>query len=113
MYKSQKLQLTLNKTTNGSYRPVVKPKSSTLVSNSFSALDEDNDNSMDDLVDDTRKKVKAPPQKTNIRSGRKSERNITFSPEAELCYFDRDVLEFENMDLVEEAEHENVLSKHG
>ncbi|PWA67085.1 zinc knuckle CX2CX4HX4C [Artemisia annua] len=46
----------LNKSTNGSYRSVVKPKSSTAVSNPFSALEDDNGNSMDDLVDDTRKK---------------------------------------------------------
>ncbi|GJW32487.1 hypothetical protein Tco_0052519 [Tanacetum coccineum] len=48
---------------------------------------EDNGNSMDDLVDDTRKK---------------------------LHYFDMDVLEFTNMDqLVEEAEHRNGPSKQG
>ncbi|GJX87883.1 hypothetical protein Tco_0339897 [Tanacetum coccineum] len=46
-----------NKSTNDSYRPVVKPKYSTPVSNPFFAFEEDNGNSTDDLVDDTRKKV--------------------------------------------------------
>ncbi|GJS26533.1 hypothetical protein Tco_0487153 [Tanacetum coccineum] len=70
-------------------RPVVKQKSSTPVSNPFSALGEDNGNVMDDLVADTRKKVK-------------------------LHYFDRDALEFANMDqVVEEAEHENAPNEHG
>nr|GFA76549.1 zinc knuckle CX2CX4HX4C [Tanacetum cinerariifolium] len=41
--------------------PVVKPKSSTPVCNPFSAFEEDNGNSIDDLVDDTRKKLGAPP----------------------------------------------------
>ncbi|GJY61442.1 hypothetical protein Tco_0462099 [Tanacetum coccineum] len=38
-----------NKYTNRSFKPVVKPKSSTPVSNLFSALEEDNDNSIDDM----------------------------------------------------------------
>nr|GFA50052.1 hypothetical protein [Tanacetum cinerariifolium] len=56
----------LNKSTNGSYSRVVKPKSTTPVSNSFSLLEENNGDSMDDLVDNTWKKVKAPPRKTGI-----------------------------------------------
>nr|GEY24233.1 hypothetical protein [Tanacetum cinerariifolium] len=46
-------------------------------SNGFSALEEDNGNPMDDLVDETRKKVKVPPKKTprktSIWSSRKAE----------------------------------------
>ncbi|GJT11592.1 hypothetical protein Tco_0858634 [Tanacetum coccineum] len=86
------------KPTNDSYKPIVKPKSSSLVSNPFSALKEDNGNSIDDLVDDTRKKVVAPPGKTGIWSARKADRNIAFSPKTELHYFVADVLEFANMD---------------
>ncbi|GJY42634.1 hypothetical protein Tco_0430847, partial [Tanacetum coccineum] len=71
---------------DGSYRPVVKLKSSTPVSNLFSAFEEDNCNSMDDLVDDTRKKVEAPPKKTSIWSRRTAERNKAFSPKTELLY---------------------------
>ncbi|GJZ68081.1 phosphonates import ATP-binding protein like protein [Tanacetum coccineum] len=41
-----------NKSTNGSYRPVVKSTSSTPISNPFSALEEDNGNFIDDLVDE-------------------------------------------------------------
>nr|GEZ59150.1 hypothetical protein [Tanacetum cinerariifolium] len=103
-----------NKSTNRSYRAVVKPKSSTPVSNPFSTLEEENCYTMDDLVDDRRKKVEALLRKTVIWLGKKAERNIVFSPEAELHYFDRDVLEFANMDqVVEEAEHGNVPSDHG
>ncbi|GKF29304.1 hypothetical protein Tco_0095646, partial [Tanacetum coccineum] len=94
--------------------PVVKPKSSTPVSNPFSAHEEDNGNSMDDLVNDIRKKVETPPRKTSIWSTRKAERNITFSLETKLHYFDRDVLKFANMDqVVEEVHHVNVPSEHG
>ncbi|GKD82189.1 phosphonates import ATP-binding protein like protein [Tanacetum coccineum] len=92
-----------NKPTNGSYRQVVKPKSNTLVSNSFSALEEDNGNFMDELADDTRKKVKAPPRKTGIWSGWKAERNIDFSHETERYNFDRDCSEFVNMNQVVEV----------
>ncbi|GJU67156.1 hypothetical protein Tco_1253415 [Tanacetum coccineum] len=75
-----------NKSTNGSYKPVVKPKSSTPVLNPFSALEEDNDNSIDDMVDDTRKKV--------------------------IHYFDGDDMQFDDMGLVdEEVEHGNVLAR--
>nr|GEV92220.1 hypothetical protein [Tanacetum cinerariifolium] len=72
--------------------PVVKPKSTTLIFISFSNLEEDHGNYMDDLVDDTRKKVEAPPRKTGIWDG----------------------LEFVNMDqVVEVAEHGNVPREHG
>nr|GEV14998.1 hypothetical protein [Tanacetum cinerariifolium] len=40
-----------SKPTNGSYRPVMKLMSRIMVSNSFSTLEEDNCNHMDDLVD--------------------------------------------------------------
>nr|GEV30306.1 hypothetical protein [Tanacetum cinerariifolium] len=66
--------------------------------------DEDNGNPMDDLVDETRKKVEVPPKKTprktRIWSGRKadsSKRNVVFSPETKVHYFDRDDMEFDDM----------------
>ncbi|GKC52661.1 hypothetical protein Tco_1075406 [Tanacetum coccineum] len=103
-----------SKPTNGPNSSVVKPESSIPVSNSFSTLEEDNDNFMDDLVDDTRKNVEAPPRKTGIWSSWKAERNIVVSLETELHYIDRDVLEFANMDeMMEVAEHGNVPSEHG
>ncbi|GKD72099.1 hypothetical protein Tco_1330381 [Tanacetum coccineum] len=75
---------------------------------------QDNGNVMDDLVADTRKKVEVPSRKTSIWSGRKTEINITLSLKTEHYYFDRDALEFANMDqVVEEAEHENAPSEHG
>ncbi|GJW21919.1 hypothetical protein Tco_0032541 [Tanacetum coccineum] len=43
---------------------IKKKTTSTLASNTFSTLREDNRNFMEDLVDDTRKKVGAPPRKT-------------------------------------------------
>ncbi|GJS79186.1 hypothetical protein Tco_0729067 [Tanacetum coccineum] len=84
----------------------------TPVSKSLYVLKEDNGNSIDDLVDDTRKKVEVPPKKTDIRSSRKAERSIAFSQEMKFHYFERDVLEFADR-VVEEAEHENVHNKHG
>ncbi|GJV68483.1 hypothetical protein Tco_1483992 [Tanacetum coccineum] len=93
---------------------VVKPKSTTLVSISFSSLEEDHGNYVDDLVDDTRKKVEAPSRKNGIWSDWKVERNIDFSFEIEIHYFERDGLEFVNMDhVVEVAEHGNVPSELG
>ncbi|GKC41029.1 hypothetical protein Tco_1053413 [Tanacetum coccineum] len=93
---------------------IVKSESSIPVSISFSTLEEDNDNFMDDLVDDTRKNVEAPPKKTGIWSSWKAERNIVVSLEMELHYIDRDVLEFANMDqVVEKAKHGNVPREHG
>ncbi|GJU78768.1 hypothetical protein Tco_1275838 [Tanacetum coccineum] len=103
-----------SKPTNGSNRSVVKSESSIPVSISFSTLEEDNDNFMDDLVDDTRKNVEAPLRKTRIWSNWKAERNIGVSLEMELHYIDRDVLEFANMDeMMEVVEHGNVPSEHG
>ncbi|GJX56677.1 zinc knuckle CX2CX4HX4C containing protein [Tanacetum coccineum] len=88
---------------------------------SFSALEEDNEKPMDDLVDDTRKKMKAPPKKTprktSIWSGRKADspkRNVVFSLEAQAHYFDRDDMDFDDMrHAVEEMEHKNAYSKNG
>ncbi|GKF89013.1 hypothetical protein Tco_0262976 [Tanacetum coccineum] len=57
-----------NKSANGSYRPVVKPK----------------------------KKVEAPPMKTGSWLGRKvdsSKTNVVYSLETKLHYFDRDDME--------------------
>ncbi|GKE55143.1 hypothetical protein Tco_1490299, partial [Tanacetum coccineum] len=103
-----------NKPSNGSYRPVVKPQSNTSVSDMFSSLKEDNGSSIEDLVDDTLKKVEVHPKKNGIWSAKKAKRNIAFSPETKLHYFNRDLLEFANMNqMVEEAKHGNVPSKHG
>ncbi|GJX50408.1 hypothetical protein Tco_0277253, partial [Tanacetum coccineum] len=73
---------------------------------------EDNEKPMDGLVDDARKKVEAPPKKTprtiGISSGRKADspkRNIAFSPETNVHYFDRDD--------IEEVEHEDAYCKKG
>nr|GEU58470.1 hypothetical protein [Tanacetum cinerariifolium] len=63
-WKSQGKRQGSNKSTNGSYRPVVKPTSGTLVSNPFSATEEDNGNYIDDLVDEKRNNVKASPRMT-------------------------------------------------
>ncbi|GKC20108.1 hypothetical protein Tco_1022258 [Tanacetum coccineum] len=60
----------------------------------------DNGKHMDDLVDDARKKVEAPPKKTSIWSGRKADspkRNVVFSPETKVHYFDRDDMIFDDM----------------
>ncbi|GJU89006.1 hypothetical protein Tco_1301429 [Tanacetum coccineum] len=77
----------------------------------------DNGKHMDDLVDDTRKKVEASHRKTDIWSGRKvnsPKRNIVFSPETKLNYFDKDDMEFDDMkQVVEEAEHGNAFSENG
>nr|GEV28376.1 putative reverse transcriptase domain-containing protein [Tanacetum cinerariifolium] len=78
---------------------------------------EDNDNSIDEMVDDTRKKLVAPPKKTGIRSGRKVDshkRNVVFSPETKVRYFDKNDIEFDDMGLVvEEVAHGNASSKNG
>ncbi|GJX91382.1 hypothetical protein Tco_0344708 [Tanacetum coccineum] len=60
--------------------------------NPFSVLEEDNGKSMDDLVDDTRKKVEAPLKKTGIWD------------DMDLAYMDR---------LEEEVEHESISTKNG
>ncbi|GKF87502.1 hypothetical protein Tco_0258379, partial [Tanacetum coccineum] len=83
----------------------------------FSALDEDNGK----FVDDTQKKVDAPPKKTPrktcIWSGRKVDspkRNVVFSPETKVHYFDRDDMDFNDMgQAIEEVEHENAYSGNG
>ncbi|GJY05207.1 hypothetical protein Tco_0371147 [Tanacetum coccineum] len=81
-----------------------KKKASTLVSNASSALEEDNGKHMDDLVDDTQKKIEAPlkktPRKTGIWSGRKADSpkwNLVYSPKTKVHYFDRDGMEFFDM----------------
>ncbi|GJS24097.1 hypothetical protein Tco_0452729 [Tanacetum coccineum] len=72
------------------------------------ALEEDTGNSMYDLVDDTKKKVEAPPRKLGF--GWVGKRKA-FSLETN--FFDRDVFEFVNMDQgVEEAENGNVPNEH-
>nr|GFD19805.1 hypothetical protein [Tanacetum cinerariifolium] len=65
---------------------------------------------MDGLVDDARKNEEAPPKKTprktGIWSGRKADslkRNVDFSPDRLVYYFEREDLE--------EVEHENAYSK--
>ncbi|GKD26177.1 hypothetical protein Tco_1232391 [Tanacetum coccineum] len=76
---------------------------------------EDNEKPMDDLVDDTKKKVEAPPRKISIWSGRKADspmRNIFFSPQTKLQYFDRDYMEFDDMKHAVE-ENGNASSKNG
>ncbi|GJU54530.1 hypothetical protein Tco_1228244 [Tanacetum coccineum] len=73
---------------------------------------------IDDLVDDARKKVKAPPKKTHrktgIWSGMKADspkKNIVFSPETKVHYFDREDMSFDDMgQATEEVEHENAYS---
>nr|GEY90414.1 hypothetical protein [Tanacetum cinerariifolium] len=94
-----------------------KKTASTSVSNSFSALEEDSDRLMDDLVDDTLKKMEAPlkkiPKKTGIWSRRKADSpkiNVVFSPETKVRYFDKDYMDFDNTgQAVEEVEHSPKL----
>ncbi|GJT09612.1 JmjC domain-containing protein [Tanacetum coccineum] len=90
---------------------------STPLSNAFSVLDEDNEKPMDDLVDDTRKKVGASPKKTSILSGRKADSpksNVVFSPETKVHCFDRDNMEFDDMEqVVEEEGHGSASSGNG
>ncbi|GJR59805.1 hypothetical protein Tco_1501967 [Tanacetum coccineum] len=71
---------------------------------------EDNGKPIDGLVDDARKKVEVPPKRTpritGIWSGRKADspkRNVVFSPETKVHYFDRK--------YIEEVEHENAYDK--
>ncbi|GJZ98886.1 zinc knuckle CX2CX4HX4C containing protein [Tanacetum coccineum] len=73
---------------------------------------EDNGKLMDGLVDNARKKVEALPKKTprkiGIWSGRKVDspkRNVAFSLETKIHYFDRDD--------IEEVKHENAYIKKG
>ncbi|GJZ02446.1 hypothetical protein Tco_0520407 [Tanacetum coccineum] len=99
-----------------------KKTTSTPVSNSFSALEEDSEKLMDDLVDDTLKKIEAPPKKktpkkTSIWSRRKADspkRNVVFSPETKVHYFDKDDLDFDNTgQVVEKVEQRNAYSEIG
>ncbi|GJV75699.1 RNA-directed DNA polymerase, eukaryota [Tanacetum coccineum] len=95
-----------------------KKKTSTPVSNSFSALEEDNEKPIDELIDDTRKKMEAlpkkAPRKTGIWSSRKADspkRNVVFSLEMKVHYFDRDDMDFDDMRwAVKELKHMNVVS---
>ncbi|GJR37007.1 hypothetical protein Tco_1212691 [Tanacetum coccineum] len=77
----------------------------------------DNGKPVDDLVDNTRKNLKAPPMKYGIWSGRKADspkRNVIFFPETKLHYFDRDDMEFDDMKhVVEKAEHRNASRENG
>ncbi|GJW56362.1 hypothetical protein Tco_0103093 [Tanacetum coccineum] len=74
-----------------------KKTSSTPIFNSFSAIEEANEKSMDDLVDDTWKKMEAPPKKAL--------RRLTFG---------RDDMDFDDMEqTIEEVEHMNAYSKNG
>ncbi|GJX70285.1 zinc knuckle CX2CX4HX4C containing protein [Tanacetum coccineum] len=67
---------------------------------------EDNGKPMDDLVIDARKKVEIPPKKTLRKTGIWSgNKNIAFSPETKVHYFERN----DN----EQMEHENAYSKKG
>ncbi|GJU26423.1 reverse transcriptase domain, reverse transcriptase zinc-binding domain protein [Tanacetum coccineum] len=76
---------------------------------------------LDDFVDDTWKKMDAPPRKTprkiGIWLGRKAnspKRNIVFSPKRKVHYLGREDMEFDDMgQAVEEVEHENAYSKNG
>ncbi|GJU42072.1 hypothetical protein Tco_1195029 [Tanacetum coccineum] len=78
----------LNPIRNGVTMHTIKT-TSTPVSNVFSTLEEDNGKPMDDLIDDTKKKVDASPMKT-------------------------DAMEFDDTkQVVEKAEHENAYSKNG
>ncbi|GJZ36901.1 hypothetical protein Tco_0583092 [Tanacetum coccineum] len=96
-----------------------KKTTRTPVSNPFSALEEDNEKSMDDLVDYTRKKMEAHPKKTPrktcIWSGRKADspkRNAVFSLKTKVHYFDKDDMDFDDMgQKVEEVEHMNAYSE--
>ncbi|GJZ98588.1 hypothetical protein Tco_0671041 [Tanacetum coccineum] len=68
---------------------------------------------IDDLVDDARKKGVVPPKKTPRKTGiwsdRKAnspKRNVFFSPETKVHYFNRDDMNFDDMgQAVEEVKH--------
>nr|GEU40727.1 ribonuclease H-like domain-containing protein [Tanacetum cinerariifolium] len=93
---------------------------STLVSNAFFDLEEDNRKPMDALVDDTWKKVEAPPKKTTKKLvfGRVRKQTLLnetlFSLLKKVHYFDRDDMEFDDVGhAAEKVEHENAYSKNG
>nr|GEY65131.1 hypothetical protein [Tanacetum cinerariifolium] len=100
-------------------KDTLKKTTSTPVSNSFFDIEKDNEKPMDDLVDDTRKKMEAPPKKTprktSIWLDRKADspkRNVVFSFEAHVHYFDRDDMDLDDMrHAVEEMEHRNAYSE--
>ncbi|GJX37625.1 hypothetical protein Tco_0250928 [Tanacetum coccineum] len=76
-----------------------KKTTSIPVSNVFSTLKEDNEKPKDASVDDTWKKVEAPPRKTSIWTGRKADsltRNVMFSLETNVHYFNKDFMELTN-----------------
>nr|GEW31768.1 hypothetical protein [Tanacetum cinerariifolium] len=75
---------------------------------------------MDDLIDDAQKKVEAPPKKTFRKTGIwtdiivDSHKNVVFSPETMVHYFDRDDKIFNDTgQAAEEVEHENAYSTNG
>ncbi|GJZ48555.1 hypothetical protein Tco_0602387 [Tanacetum coccineum] len=68
---------------------------------------EDKGKPMNDLVDDARKKLEAFPKNS-------PKRNVVFSPEPKIHYFDRDDMFFYDMgQATEEVEHENAYSTNG
>ncbi|GJW79160.1 hypothetical protein Tco_0140842 [Tanacetum coccineum] len=70
-----------------------KKTTRTSVSNPLSALEEDNEKSMDDLADSPK-------------------RNVVFSLETKVHYFDKDDMDFDDMgQKVEEVEHMNAYSE--
>ncbi|GJV01313.1 zinc knuckle CX2CX4HX4C containing protein [Tanacetum coccineum] len=63
------------------------------------ALEANNEKPMDDLIDDTQKKMKAPHKKAP-KTGRKANSlkgNVVFSPETKVNYFDREDMDFDDM----------------
>ncbi|GKC38467.1 ATPase, F1/V1/A1 complex, alpha/beta subunit, partial [Tanacetum coccineum] len=64
---------------NGCFQ--IKKTTSTPMSNSFSALEEDNEKPMDDLVDDIWKKMEVPPKKTPRNTGIWSDRKADSTKE--------------------------------
>ncbi|GKC40158.1 hypothetical protein Tco_1052542 [Tanacetum coccineum] len=81
----------------------------------------DNEKHMDDLVNDTRKKMEAPskktPRKIVIWSSRKADSpkiNVFFYPETKVHYFDKNDMNFDDIgQAIEEVEHENAYSENG
>ncbi|GKA63014.1 zinc knuckle CX2CX4HX4C containing protein [Tanacetum coccineum] len=68
---------------------------------------EDKGKPMNDLVDDARKKLEAFPKNS-------PKRNVVFSPETKIHYFDRDDMFFYDLgQATEEVEHENAYSTNG
>nr|GEU40731.1 ribonuclease H-like domain-containing protein [Tanacetum cinerariifolium] len=92
-----------------------KKTTSTLVSNAFSDHGKDNGKTMDALVDDTWKKVEAPPKKTpkKLVFGRVGKQTLLnkmlFSLLKKVHYFDRDDMEFDDVDM----RPRNVFNEYG